>query len=98
MGFVGVILDRKLMSYKIDIQHTGNRYIQTDNLAWMPGYRIVNCQVSLKQWQFLSLKNHKHLKCEASVECRNALNTVFQNMPSRPMPGRTFWLNLNIKI
>ena len=98
MGFVGVILDRKLLSYKIDIQHTGNRYIQTDNLAWMPGYRIVNCQVSMKQWQFTSLKNHKKVKCEASVECRNMLNTNYQNMPSRPMPGRSFWLNLSILI
>ena len=98
MGFVGVILDRKLLSYKMDIQHTGNRYIQTDNMDWLPGYRIVNCQVSLKQWQFMSLKNNQKIKCEASVECRNVMNTVFQNMPSRPMPGRTFWLNLNIKI
>lgn len=98
MGFVGVILDRKLLSYKIDIQHTGNRYIQTDNLAWMPGYRIVNCQVLMKQWQFTSPKNHKKVKCEASVECRNMLNTNYQNMPSRPMPGRSFWLNLSILI
>jgi hypothetical protein len=98
MGYVGLALERKLIAYKVDIQHTGNRYMQTDNLAWLAGYRIVNFQVTLKQVQLLSLKNNQKIKCEASVECRNVLNTVFQNMPSRPMPGRTFWLNLNILI
>ncbi len=98
MGYVGMALERKLIAYKVDIQHTGNRYIQTDNLAWLAGYRIVNFQVTLKQVQLLSLKNNQKIKCEASVECRNMMNTVYQNMPSRPMPGRSFWVNLNIKI
>ena len=98
MGYLSGSFERKKWGIKLEIQHTGNRYIQTDNQAFLSGYRLVNGTFFWKTTDLLSFKNKKKIKADFSLEIKNIFNTVYQNMPGRPMPGRTVWLNMNILI
>ncbi len=98
MGFLSVAMDRKKWALKLEIQHTGNRFTQTDNQAWLPGYRLIHAAWVWKSMEIMSLKNKEKLKAEISLEGRNLGNVQYQNMPGRPMPGRTIGIYLNITI
>ena len=98
MGYLAASLERKKWGLKLEIQHTGNRFVQTDNQAFISGYRLVNGTFLWKAIDLMSLKNKKKIKAEISIETKNLLNTIYQNMPGRPMPGRSIWLNMNISI
>ncbi len=76
-------------SHKISIKasHTGNRFTQTDNLNWLPGYRLLGAEY---QWS-TSFKKQPLL---FGVSMHNALNVRYQNMPGRPMPPRYFGMKI----
>ncbi len=98
MGFIATSLESKNWSVKIDLLHTGNRFIQTDNQAWISGYRMVNLYAKIKTISLLSLKNKRKFNIDFILELRNLTNSVYENMPGRPMPGRSFWLTINVLI
>lgn len=98
MGNVGFTHLVKKGLWGFDIQHVGNRYIQTDNQQWLAGYRLVNAQVGVSQIPLKRLKNESVIKLNMLLECKNLFNVIYQSMPNRVMPGRTFWLSLSINI
>ncbi len=67
--------------FSIKGSHTGNRYIQTDNQNWLPGYRLISVDY---QWRTEFFKQ----PVLVGFALQNATNTVYQNMPGRPMPPR----------
>ncbi len=82
---VGIATSSHRISMKVS--HTGNRYIQTDNLNWLPGYRLLGFEY---QWNTEIAKQPLIL----GVSMHNALNTIYQNMPGRPMPPRYFGMKI----
>jgi outer membrane cobalamin receptor len=77
----------KNWSFAADLAHTGNRFIQTDNEKVIPSYQLLGAQVkfTLKKQSFI-------------LNAQNLLNTVYENMPGRPMPGRSIQIHFNYKI
>lgn len=77
----------KNWSFATDLAHTGNRFIQTDNEKVIPSYQLLGAQVkfTLKKQSFI-------------LNAQNLLNTVYENMPGRPMPGRSIQIHFNYKI
>lgn len=71
-----------------DIAHTGNRFVQTDNEKVIPSYLLWGAQ----------LKYNYRKKFNITLHSQNILNTVYENMPGRPMPGRSIQMHLNYKI
>ena len=81
-------------------QYTGKRYTTSDNSASLPGFNL------------LSLSFQKEFKIPIPVNkftprkpvlllfgrCDNLLNTSYQNVQSRPMPGRNWQAGINITI
>ncbi len=96
MGYLKASVERKKWGLKLEIQHTGNRFIQTDNQAWISGYRLMNFSANLKSISLLSPNNQHKLNADFLFEIRNLTNSVYENMPGRPMPGRSFWIIMNI--
>ncbi len=68
--------------------YTGNRFIQTDNEKVMKAYHLWAAQVQY-------VPKHKYT---FSLNAQNLLNTVYENMPGRPMPGRSIQIQMNIKL
>ncbi|MBM3438678.1 MAG: hypothetical protein FJX91_06045 [Bacteroidetes bacterium] len=73
-------------------QWVGLRYIQTDNLAYLPPYTLWNAQ-----WRRIALLNQKGIALDLGLQCQNIMGTRYQSMPGRPMPGRSVQLTLWIK-
>jgi len=67
------------------INHTGKRFVQTDNASALPAYQLVECQV---QYQRASAPWALTLGSE------NLTNVDYQNMPGRPMPPRTIYFSI----
>ena len=70
----------------------GARYIQTDNLASLPAYQLVNAL-----WRVPSVWKRNGFIADLGVQCQNLTQTQYQSMPGRPMPGRSFQLTLWVK-
>jgi iron complex outermembrane receptor protein len=70
----------------------GERYIQTDNLASLPAYQLVNAL-----WRVPSVWKRNGFIADLGVQCQNLTQTQYQSMPGRPMPGRSFQLTLWVK-
>jgi iron complex outermembrane receptor protein len=77
----------KNWSFAADLAHTGNRFIQTDNEKVIPSYQLLGAQVkfTLKKQSFI-------------LNAQNLLNTVYENMPGRPMPGTSIQFHFNYKL
>ena len=93
VGFANVTYNYRAFSLFVAVNHNGNRYIQSDNLAWLPGYRLWSTGAQFSH----TVGAKKQTIFDWNVQVSNALNSVYVNMPSRPMPPRTFELTLNIK-
>jgi outer membrane cobalamin receptor len=98
MGNIGFLHIVDKATWGFDIQHVGNRYIQTDNQQWLAGYRLVNAQIGLNQVHLHTNKNHSEVKMNVLFECKNLFNNFYQSMPNRVMPGRTVCMSLSINI
>ncbi|MCL9981019.1 MAG: TonB-dependent receptor [Bacteroidia bacterium] len=77
----------KNWNFAADLAHTGNRFIQTDNEKVIPSYQLLGAQVkfTLKKQSFI-------------LNAQNLLNTVYENMPGRPMPGTSIQFHFNYKL
>ena len=98
MGNLGFSHIMKKATWGFDIQHVGNRFIQSDNQQWLAGYRLLNAQMGLNQVRLHTNENHSEVRMNVLLECKNLFNTCYQSMPNRVMPGRTFWLSIAINI
>ncbi len=80
-------------SWKAELitDHTGLRFVTTDNHSELPGFTLFNIRVSKQVPVFSQL---------LSIDLRadNILNTEYQNVRFRAMPGRTFHIGLNLFI
>ena len=98
MGNFGFSHIVKKATWGVDVQHVGNRFIQSDNQQWLAGYRLINAQIGLNQIILHTNKNHSEVKMNVLVECKNLFNNLYQSMPNRAMPGRTLSMSLSINI
>ena len=74
--------------FSTNYTHTGNRFIQTDNEKVMKSYQLLGAHVNYTY----------NLKYVFSLNAQNVMNTVYENMPGRPMPGRSIQIQMNIKL
>jgi iron complex outermembrane receptor protein len=72
----------------LSMNYTGLRYVTADNKSDLPSYYLLN---------FRAGKNIKIKKQLLSVDFRinNLLNTSYQNMKFRAMPGRNYMIGIN---
>jgi vitamin B12 transporter len=75
----------------VQIQHTGNRYIATDNSDWMPMYTLISAEMN-KQI-FWTLKE-RQMPFYLSFGIQNLTDQTYQNMPGRPMPPRNIFVRI----
>ena len=76
----------------VNWQLIGERFIQTDNLASLPAYGLINAQ-----WRLPAVVVKNGIAVDFGVQCQNLTQTQYQSMPGRPMPGRSFQLTLWVK-
>ena len=98
MGTLGATYLFKDLSIGFDVQHVGNRFIQTDNQQWLSGYRLLNLHLGISEIVISKKQKHANHKLNIQIECKNILNTNYQSMPQRAMPGRTFWFTMGLNI
>lgn len=66
---------------------TSKRYITSNETAYMPAYSLLDVVTSYR-FKFLDI----------SLSIENCLNTGFQNLPWRPMPGRSFHTQIAFRL
>lgn len=73
---------------RVDVQSMSQRFITNDEDAYLPAYHLVDIG-----WQQEVLRRGDNL---LTLGCwtRNALDWQYQNMPWRPMPGRSIHLQI----
>lgn len=91
-GNFWVALEAKRWNIGTNLQYVGKRFIQTDNQAFLPSYKLINIQ-----FQIPDVVNYLGYGWSINLEALNVFNTVFINMPGRPMPGRMLKLGLLFK-
>lgn len=98
-GDVSLGLFTRKFSSGLVLQHVGNRFIQTDNRAFLPSYKLLNCYLNAPEvisWNRQTAKNSSSIALDFTFEILNALATNYVSMPGRPMPGRSFKVGLLI--
>jgi vitamin B12 transporter len=66
-------------------------YTSSDNSSWLPAYHTAD----------ISLERNIQIKKKAIrawASCRNLMNIQYQIMEGRPMPGRGFWLGIDVNL
>lgn len=86
-GLVAISLMHKLIALEYSHEYLGQRYINNDETAYMPDYNLGNLAL------MYALDFKQNSKVYLSTSVRNLFDRDYQNMPWRPMPGRT----LNVK-
>ncbi len=88
-GFIGFIY--RQTKVLVQSQFTGLRYIDSDNDASLPNYLVLNVmgshQLELQQFTLNTF-----------LRLHNVLNTTYESVAYRPMPGFNFELGLNLLI
>jgi len=91
MGNVFVNLTVKSFEFSLVSNFTGDRFISTDNSSRLESYLLTNVILDYA-WKIRKLKGR------VGASANNITNTVYQLFPGRPMPGRSFQINLTINI
>jgi iron complex outermembrane receptor protein len=90
-GNIALSWHRPKNQFAVNTQFVGDRFIQTDNLASLPAYALVNAT-----WRLTGLLNPKGFRMDVGVQTQNLTQTSYYSMPGRPMPGRsvqfTLWI------
>ncbi|KEO74445.1 TonB-dependent receptor [Anditalea andensis] len=84
-------LRRGAIGSYINLMYVGENFVTTDNTLSIPSYEILSAGMDYK-WRF------KKMSGTANFQIFNLLNTEYQVMRQRPMPGRNYQLNININI
>jgi iron complex outermembrane receptor protein len=74
------------------VSHTGLRYIDRDNLRYLPGYTLQRIRLQRR----LALRSDLGLTVQAGI--RNLFDIPYHSVAWHPMPGRTFELTLRLRI
>ena len=91
-GNIALSWHRPKYQFAVNTQFVGDRFIQTDNLASLPAYALVNAT-----WRHAGLLNPKGFRMDVGVQTQNLTQTSYYSMPGRPMPGRSFQFTLWIQ-
>lgn len=83
---------RKKNALEYGVSHTGDRYIDRDNQRYLPAYTLQRLHIERR----LVLRKDLILKVRAGV--RNLFDVPYQSVAWHPMPGRSFELNLRLRI
>jgi iron complex outermembrane receptor protein len=90
-GNIALSWHRPKNQFALNTQFVGQRYVQTDNLASLPAYALLNAT-----WRHSGLLNPKGFRIDLGLQTQNLTQTVYFSMPGRPMPGRsvqfTLWI------
>ena len=83
----------KKLNVTYNHQYINQRFINSENTAWLPSYFLADVAVSY----FLIIK--KKNKIQTSFKVNNLFNEPFQSVANRPMAGRnyTFTLSYSLK-
>lgn len=79
-------------SASLDWQYTGLRYVSNDNSEYLNAFHLLNAECSF------DLRKAGLSKEKITLRADNLLNKAYFNMPGRPMPGRSFIIQFNLKI
>lgn len=71
--------------------YTGQRYTSTDNANALQDYLLADLRASA------NFNVHRH-RFQLDLACRNLFDTTYAIMLNRPMPGRSFLVQLNYSI
>ncbi|MEZ4721854.1 MAG: TonB-dependent receptor [Flavobacteriales bacterium] len=87
-GSVGVDLIKANLSLSTWCEYVSKRFITNDESAYMPAYALLSTRLAWKH------------KCgiETGLTVSNMFDTDYQNLPWRPMPGRSFQMSINYRI
>lgn len=91
-GNIALSWHRPKYQFSVNTQLVGLRYIQTDNLASLPAYALVNAQ-----WRYPAVLTKKGVVFDVGFQTQNLTLTQYFSMPGRPMPGRSVQFTLWIK-
>ena len=72
-------------------QYVGYRFTTSDNLQWLEPYYIMNISVGQKF-------SFKYLAIQCITSIHNLLNTSYMIVTQRPMPGRSYSIQINIEL
>ncbi len=81
-------LTYKVYSLTYRYRYQGKIYTTTSNTKFLPAYQLHSVS--------LTFYNRKHINMQLNIN--NLLNTYYENIQSRPQPGRNYELILNFKI
>lgn len=74
---------------RLGLNYTAARFISTDNTAELPAFLLPEIQAGRK------FRLKKYNLC-LSLVCDNVSGTVYQHMPGRPMPMRSYLVRLSL--
>ncbi len=81
-------LSYKSLSLSYRYNYQGKIYTTTTNTKYLPAYQLHSLSLSHNFGQHINIQFNIH----------NLLNTYYENVPSRPQPGRYYEFILNFKI
>lgn len=89
-GNVNGIISAKSYSLNINYQLVGRRYISSDNIEFLPSYRLIDLSLGKKV-----MLNKNSLQLTAGI--KNLFNTEYQAIEWRPMPNRNYFIELSYR-
>ena len=88
-------IENRLFKLLVRHNYVGKRFTSTDNSSFMNAYQLWDIEL---QTRGLFKFKEEYIHWRLGVEIQNIVNTEFQNMPGRPMPGRVVGVKSSISI
>ncbi|MFD2203629.1 TonB-dependent receptor [Shivajiella indica] len=89
-GLFGI--NRGIWNTYLNYQFTGNRYVGTDNMDFLPAYQLWDCGIKVGE-----LKN-SWIRGSIGFQVNNIMDTSYQILRLRAMPGRNYQINIHISL
>ena len=78
--------------FNIQYNYTGQRYISTDNLWYLPANYLIDIGVDKR------FRLNNQLNCSVGFKVRNVFDQEYQSIAWRPMPGRNYLLSIKMEL
>ncbi len=88
MGFLGLSYKNKNWNALISYKYVGKVYTTTSNTLYLSPYHLINSKAYFK------INQNIHL----GAGINNLFNLYYETYPSRPQPGRNYYINLTLKL
>jgi vitamin B12 transporter len=85
-------VSRGLIKTYINYHFTGSRFVTTDNISQLPSYTLWDWGIRMGEWEVGALKGRW------GFQINNVLNTSYEVLRLRAMPGRNYQLNIQIRL